>query len=102
VLRVRLVVIVLKASEDFLTPVEAVDYWLRVRHHLGDGGFPSFGYFAGVELDPQPPLIELAVPGLRFHRATDMLLRYWSPEIHLTQIGLNENWRRGPQVVSRQ
>jgi len=82
--------------------MRAVDYWLCVRPHLRDRGFPSFGYFAGVELDPQPLLVWLVVPGLRFHPATDTLLRCWSPEIHLTRIGLKENWRRGLQVIFRQ
>ena len=44
----------------------------------------------------------LAAPALRFHSATDILLKYLSPEIQVTRIGLNKNWRRGPEVVFRQ
>ena len=97
----RLVVIELKASEDLHMPIQAVDYWLRVRAHQREGEFASYGYFTGVELDPRPPLLWLVAPGLRFHPATDILLRYLAPEIQVTRIGLNENWRRGLRVIFR-
>jgi hypothetical protein len=100
--RGRLVVIELKASEDIQMPMQAVDYWLRVRRHQRDGDFERYGYFAGMELDPKPPLVWLVAPGLRFHSATETLLKYLSPEIHVTRIGLNENWRRGMKVLFRQ
>jgi hypothetical protein len=98
----RLVVIELKASEDVQLPVQAVDYWLRVRRHQRDGDFQRDGHFAGVAIDPQPPLVWLVSPGLRFQPATDTLLKYLSPEIHVTRIGLAENWRRGLKIIFRQ
>jgi hypothetical protein len=100
--RGRLVIIELKASEDIQLPMQAVDYWLRVRRHQREGDFQRFGYFVGVELDPQPPLIWLVAPGLRFHPAAGLLLKYLSPEISVTRIGLVENWRRGIKVIFRQ
>jgi len=100
--RGRLVVIECKASEDIQMPFQAIDYWLRVRRLQREGGFERFGYFAGVELDPRPPLVWLVAPGLRFHSATDTVLKYLSPEIHVTRAGLNENWRRGLRVIFRQ
>jgi hypothetical protein len=100
--RGRLVVIELKASEDMQLPIQAVDYWLRVRRHQREGDFERYGYFAGKQLDPKPPLIWLAAPALRFHSATDTVLKYLSPEIQVTRIGLNEHWRRGLKVVFRQ
>ena len=98
----RLVVIELKASEDIQLPVQAVDYWLRVRRHQRQGDFQEYGYFSGVEIDPRPPLVWLVAPGLRFHSATDTLLKYLSPEIQVTRIGLSEHWRRGLKVIFRQ
>jgi hypothetical protein len=98
----RLLVIELKASEDLQLPVQAVDYWLRVRRHQREGDFQRDGYFAGVAIDPQPPLVWLVSPGLRFHSATDTLLQYLSPEIRVTRIGLAENWRRGLKIIFRQ
>ncbi|MGH9701493.1 MAG: hypothetical protein ACRD52_18810, partial [Candidatus Acidiferrales bacterium] len=100
--RGRLVVMELKASEDIQLPLQAVDYWLRVRRHQGQGDFEHNGYFAGKQLDPAPPLVWLVAPGLRFHPTTDILLKYLAPEIRVTRIGINENWRRGVKVVLRQ
>ncbi|MFZ0519849.1 MAG: hypothetical protein WAL95_02430 [Candidatus Acidiferrales bacterium] len=98
----RLVVIELKASEDIQLPVQAVDYWLRVRRHQREGDFQEYGYFVGVQIDPRPPLVWLVAPGLRFHSATEILLKYLSSGIQVTRIGLSENWRRGLKIVFRQ
>lgn len=100
--RGRLVVIELKASEDIQLPIQAINYWLRVRRHQRDGDFERYGYFTGVHLDPRPPLVWLVAPGLRFHPSTEILLSYLSPEIQVTRIGLSENWRRGLKVIFRQ
>jgi hypothetical protein len=101
-LRGRLAVIELKASEDIQMPLQAVDYWLRVRRHQRSGDFQENGYFTGIEISPEPPLVWLVAPGLRFHPATETLLRYLLPEIRVTRIGINENWRRGIKVMFRQ
>jgi hypothetical protein len=100
--RGRLVIIELKASEDIQLPIQAVDYWLRVRRLQREGDFQRFGYFGGIQLDPRPPLVWLVAPGFRFHSAMETLLRYLSPEIRITRYGLNENWRRGIKVIFRQ
>jgi len=47
-------------------------------------------------------LVWLVAPGLRFHPATDTPLKYLTPEIRITRIGVNENWRRGVKIVFRQ
>ncbi len=97
----RLVIVELKASEDIHLPLQAVDYWLRVRRHQRAGDFPRYGYFSDVQLDSRPPLLWLVAPGLRFHPSTEILLRYLSPDIEVSRIGLNEDWRGGPSVVFR-
>jgi hypothetical protein len=56
-----------------------------------------FGYFAGIEFDPKPPLVWLVAPGLRFDPATETLLKYLSSEIQITRIGLNEKLAPGNQ-----
>ena len=101
-LRGRLVVIELKASEDIQMAMQAVDYWLRVRRHQQAGDFQRAGYFAGLQIGAEPPLVWLVAPSLRFHPTTDKLLRYLSPEIRVTRIGVNEHWRREVKVVFRQ
>lgn len=98
----RLVVIELKASEDIHLSIQAVDYWLRVRRHQLCGDFQKYGYFVGREISPDPPLVWLVAPALRFHPATDTILKYLLPEIAVTRIGVCENWRRDVRVVLRQ
>ncbi|HKV29041.1 MAG TPA: hypothetical protein VJN90_12290 [Candidatus Acidoferrales bacterium] len=98
----RLVVIELKASEDLHLPLQAVDYWLRVRRHLVEGDFRAYGYFPGVEFQPDPPLVWLVAPSLRFHPANEIVARYLLPAVQVSRIGLNENWRRGVRVTFRQ
>jgi hypothetical protein len=97
----RLLVLESKASEDLQLPVETVDYRLRARRHQRQGDFQGDGYCAGVPIDPQPPLVWLVSPGLRFHSARDTLLKYLSPEIRVTRIGLAENWHRGLKIIFR-
>ncbi len=98
----RLAVLELKAGEDLQLLLQAMDYWLRVRWHHAQQDFSSYGYFPGATLDPRPPLLFLVAPAIRFHPATDTLLRYLSSEIEVCRVGVGENWRRGLRVVLRQ
>jgi hypothetical protein len=98
----RLAIIELKASEHIHLPLQAADYWLRVRKHLERGEISRYGYFPGVELQQTPPLVYLVAPALRFHPSTDELLRFLSPELEVVRVGLAEGWRRGLRVVMRQ
>jgi hypothetical protein len=98
----RLAIIELKASEHIHLPLQAADYWLRVRKHLENGTIVRYGYFPGIELQKIPPLVYLVAPALRFHPSTDELLKYLSPEMEVVRVGLAESWRRGLQVVLRQ
>ncbi|HEV2616357.1 MAG TPA: hypothetical protein VGU63_07085 [Candidatus Acidoferrales bacterium] len=98
----RLVVIELKASEDLHLPLQAVDYWLRVRRHLVEGDFRSYGYFPGVEFQQEPPFVWLVAPSLRFHPANEIVMRYLLPDLQVSRIGLSENWRSGVRVTFRQ
>jgi hypothetical protein len=100
--RGRLVVIELKASQDIQLPIQVLDYWLRVRRHQLSGDFHRYGYFAGKEFDSKPPLVWLVAPGLHFHPAAATLVRFFSPEIQVTRVGLNKNWRRGVKIIFRQ
>jgi hypothetical protein len=98
----RLAVMELKASEDVHLIMQAIDYWLRIRHHQEQQDFPRYGYFPGVTLDSQPPLLFLVAPALQFHPAGDVLARYLNPAIEICRVGLNESWRRGLRVILRQ
>jgi hypothetical protein len=97
----RLALIELKASEDIQLPLQALDYWLRVSRHHASGDFQRQGYFRGIDLDPRAPLLWLVAPGFQFHPSTGVLLAFASPEVEVSQIGLNENWRQGLTVIFR-
>jgi hypothetical protein len=110
----RLAVIELKADEDLHLPLQALDYWIRVRALNSDrqpvagceGGrplsaFERHGYFAGAEVSPLAPRLLLAAPALRIHPANEPVLRYFSPEVEWELIAVTEHWRHELKVVFR-
>ncbi len=97
----RLAVLELKADEDIHLPLQGLDYWARVSWHHGRGEFQEHGYFAGVQLSPQRPLLFLVAPSLRVHPAVETILGYFSPEIEWTVAGVDERWREGIKVIYR-
>jgi hypothetical protein len=98
----RLAILELKASEHIHLPLQAAGYWQHVRHHMQQDSFSAAGFFPGIELQAAAPLVYLVAPAMHFHPTTGDLLRHLSPEMHVTRIGLDENWRRGLRVVLRQ
>jgi hypothetical protein len=108
----RLVVLEIKADEDLHLAMQALDYWVRVRRHhhpaansVGSVNAQSdlarFGYFPGKQLRSDAPLLYLIAPALRIHSATEIVLRYISPEVDWTLIALDERWREKVRVVFR-
>jgi hypothetical protein len=97
----QLAVLELKADEDLHLPLQGLDYWARVNWHHQRGEFQRFGYFPGRELSSAPPLLILVAPALHVHPATDALLRYLSPDIDCTLLGIDEHWREGLRVIFR-
>ncbi|MGC1461344.1 MAG: hypothetical protein WA802_04030, partial [Terracidiphilus sp.] len=107
----RLAVIELKADEDLHLPLQALDYWIRVRALNDDrqsagGGrpltaFERQGYFSGAEVSPLTPRLLLVAPALRIHPANEPVLRYFSPQVEWELIAVSEHWRRDLSVVFR-
>jgi len=108
----RLVVLELKADEDLHLPLQALDYWIRVRALNADrlpsprnaallSAFERNGYFPGAEVSPLLPRLILAAPALRIHPANEPVLRYLSPQIEWELIALTEHWRRELKIVFR-
>jgi hypothetical protein len=108
----RLTVIELKADEDLHLPMQALDYWIRVRSLNEDrsaiesGGrplsaFERQGYFPDAEVSPLPPRLLLAAPALRVHPANEPVLRYFSSDVEWELIGLSGHWRRELHVIFR-
>jgi hypothetical protein len=98
----RLAIIELKASEHIHLPLQAADYWLRIRRHLEQNDFHCYGYFPALELQTTPPLVYLVAPALHFHSTADILLRYLLSNLEVVRVGLAESWRQGIRVVMRQ
>ena len=97
----RLAVVELKADEDIHLPLQGLDYWARVRWHHERGEFQQFGYFPGLQLSQRKPLLLLVAPSLRVHPSLDTVLRYFSPEIEWSLVGVDERWRDGIRVIFR-
>ena len=97
----RLAVLELKADEDMHLALQGLDYWARVLWHHSRGEFQQYGYFPGLHLSPQSPLLMLVAPSLRVHPATETVLRYFSPTIEWSLVGLDERWRNGIKVIYR-
>ncbi len=110
--RGRLAVIEIKADEDLHLPMQALDYWIRVRSLNADrqspagstrplSAFERAGYFPGAEISELDPRLMLIGPALRIHPANEPVLRYFSAKIQWELIALNEDWRRELAIVFR-
>ena len=103
----RLAILELKADEDLHFPLQGLDYWIRVhwlqqqRNSSGKGELEQNGYFPGVPLQPNAPLLYYIVPALRVHPSMDTVLQHLSPAIPWTLVALNEGWRTERKVIFR-
>jgi hypothetical protein len=97
----RLAILEIKATADLQLPMQALDYWLRVKWHLDRGEFSAKGYFPGIELRPDPPRLLLIAPALEFHPTSENILRYFAPSICVERIGVNAGWRKGLKILFR-
>ena len=97
----RLAVLELKADDNLHLPLQALDYWSRVRQLQGEHAFQKYGYFPGIKLSDAPPVLYLVAPALRIHPSTDAVLRHLSSEVQWELIGLNEDWRKRRKVILR-
>lgn len=97
----RLAVIEVKVAEDLHLPLQGLDYWIRVKWHLDRGEFSGRGFFPGITLQATAPRMLLVSPVLNIHPTTEIVLRYFSPQIEVEQIGLAMDWVRDLKVVFR-
>lgn len=108
----RLVVLELKADEDLHLPLQALDYWMRVRalnadrRPVGGGSeplsaFARSGYFPAQEISGREPRLLLIAPALRIHPANEAVLKYFSSQIEWELIALGEQWRRELKIIFR-
>jgi hypothetical protein len=97
----RLVVIEVKAGQDIHLPLQALDYWMRVKWHLDRGEFVGRGYFPGISLRSDPPRLLLVAPALDYHPSNETVLRYFSPEVPVERLGVGLEWRRELRTMFR-
>jgi hypothetical protein len=97
----RLAILELKADDDLHLPLQALDYWSRVRALHRAGEIVRRGYFPGVELSPEDPLLFLVAPALHMHPANETILRHLSPGVPWQFLAVDERWRTECRVVLR-
>jgi hypothetical protein len=97
----RLAVVEVKASEDLHLPLQALDYWIRVKWHLDRGEFSASGLFSGVELRTDAPRMLLVAPALHFHPSTESVLQYFPRELEIERIGVTAGWKNELRVAFR-
>jgi hypothetical protein len=96
-----LVVIELKASQDIHLPLQALDYWMRVKWHLDRGEFAGRGYFPGIALRNDAPKLLLVAPALDFHPSNETVLRFFAKDVQVERVGVGIEWKRDLRVMFR-
>jgi hypothetical protein len=97
----RLAVIEVKAGQDIHLPLQALDYWMRVKWHLDRGEFAGRGYFPGISIINTPPRLLLVAPALEYHPSNETVLRYLSREVEAERFGVGLEWKRDLRVMFR-
>jgi hypothetical protein len=95
----RLTVLELKATEDLHLPLQALDYWMRIRWHRERSELQHL--FPGTVLSLLPPKLLLVAPAFSFHSSNSIVLRYFSPDVEVERIGVNSDWQGSFKVVLR-
>ncbi|HEX4039791.1 MAG TPA: hypothetical protein VHX37_17170 [Acidobacteriaceae bacterium] len=102
----RLAILEIKADDDLHLPLQALDYWSRIRSLHRSGEIARRGYFpdwqkAGLSLSPDDPLLCLVAPSLHIHPANETVLRHLAPSVPWQINALDEHWRQNCRVVLR-
>jgi hypothetical protein len=97
----RLAVIELKASQDIHLPMQALDYWMRVKWHLDRQEFSGRGYFPGTALSNLVPRLLLVAPSLEYHPSNETILKYFSEDVPVERVGVGLEWRQELRVMFR-
>jgi hypothetical protein len=97
----RLAVLELKTDDDLHLPLQATDYWARIRTLHRAGEIARHGYCPGVELSPDDPLLYCVAPALHIHPANETVFRAFVPTIPWELIAVDEHWRQNCRVLLR-
>jgi len=97
----RLAVIELKADQDIHLPLQALDYWMRVKWHLDRQEFSARGYFPGIALASDVPRLLLVAPAIEYHPSNETILKYFSADVPVERTGVGLEWRKELRVMFR-
>ncbi len=97
----RLAVIELKVDQDIHLPLQALDYWMRVKWHLDRREIAGSGHFTGIPLAEAAPRLLLVAPAMEFHPSNETVLGFFSGDIAVERIGLGVQWRQELRVMFR-
>ncbi len=102
----RLAILELKADDDLHLPLQALDYWMRIRALHRAGEIARRGYFPGIELSQcssgeTDPLLICVAPALHIHPANEMVFRALAPSVPWELIAVDEHWRTDCRVLLR-
>jgi hypothetical protein len=97
----RLAILELKADDDLHLPLQALDYWTRVRMLHRSGEIARHGYFPGIELSAEDPLLYCVAPALHIHPANETVFHAFAPSIPWELIAVDEHWRNDCRVLLR-
>lgn len=95
----QLAILEMKTSEDIHLPLQALDYWMRVRWHAQRSELQHL--FPGIMVTDKAPRLLLVAPAMSFHSSNSTILRYFSPDIEVERVGINLDWQRQFKVVLR-
>jgi hypothetical protein len=95
----RLAVLELKVADDIHLPVQALDYWMRVKWHIERNELQHL--FPAVALANVSPKLLLVAPAMAFHSSCATVLRYFSSEVQVERVGINTDWQNRFRVVLR-
>jgi hypothetical protein len=97
----RLAILELKADDDLHLPLQSLDYWTRIRALHRSGEIARRGYFPGVELSPEDPLLYCVAPALHIHPSNETVFQAFAPTIPWELIAVDEHWRNDCRVLLR-
>lgn len=95
----HLVIIEVKVAEDIALPIQALDYYTRLRLHIDRGQIQASSLYPNRVVRNVPPRLLLVAPALHFHPTNETVLRFFESSISARQIGLAIEWRRKLRVV---
>jgi hypothetical protein len=102
----RLAILELKADDDLHLPLQALDYWIRIRSLSRAGEIARRGYFPSTELAPPgssrtDPTLFCVAPALHIHPANETVFRALAPAVPWELVAIDEHWRTDCRVLFR-